>query len=318
MKKVLLLALLTTLLTPLSANGAESKFLGGPLTNLEFQGATINITLSNVPSKGGLYIQQCQEAPSGTRSPLCNKAVELWISNARGASFLPTDQIKFKPTGSFLVDSTKVDCTISKCGIFIRFDHTVPGDLSEDQFIPLSFKAAIDQSQILPPDQISATINGLAVSTRQPSTLGYRQSAEVIATSKAGASLTYRSLTPECSLNGIEVTPLTGVGECAIAVTSAGNATAAPITAILPIRLLLGVQELSGFSLPKSAKVSTKITLPKVSNFGERIKYKLKGPCVIKGSALTVNKGKCVINIKAAGQESKYQALALSLMISGK
>ena len=319
MKRVLLLTLLATLLMPVSAQGAETKFVGGPLTNLDFQGAIINITLSNVPTKGGLYIQQCQEAPSSSARPtLCNKGAELWISTARGASFLPTDAIQFKPTGSYLVDSTKVDCTTSKCGIFLRFDHTVPGDLSEDQFIPLTFKAAADQSQVLPADEITASINGMAVSTRQPATLGYRQSVNVVAISKAGAPLSYRSLSPACALNGVEITPLTGVGECAIAVSSAGNASATAITAILPIRLTLGVHELSGFTLAKRAKANAKIALPKVSNFGESVKYKAKGSCGVKGFTLTIKKGKCVIKASAIGQESKYQGLAQSFQITGR
>jgi len=139
MKKLVLVALIVSLLSPVSAQAAETKFSGGPLTNLDYQGATVNIALSNVPAKGGLYIQQCVEAPAGSRSALCNKAIELWISTARGASFLPTAAIVFKPTGSFISGTTTVDCTVSKCGIFMRFDHTVPADFSEDQFFPLTF-----------------------------------------------------------------------------------------------------------------------------------------------------------------------------------
>ena len=101
MKKIIVaLGLIGALLVPASANAAETKFTGAPLTNLDSQGATINIMLLGVPAKGGLYIQECVEAPAGTRSALCNTAVQLWISTARGASFLPTDVIKFKPTGS--------------------------------------------------------------------------------------------------------------------------------------------------------------------------------------------------------------------------
>jgi hypothetical protein len=134
----------------------------------------------------------------------------------------------------------------------MRYDHTVPGDLSEDQFIPLTFKAAIAGAVALPVDEISATINGIAVSTKAPITLGYRQLATVIATSKAGAALTFASLDPNCALKGTEVTPLKGAGECAISVTSAGNATAAGVTAILPIRLTLGVQTIPAIAAKKS------------------------------------------------------------------
>ena len=318
MKKLVLLALIAALLTPMSAQAAQTKFVGGPLTNLDYQNATINIALTDVPTKGGLYIQQCVEAPAGTRSALCNKAVELWISTARGASFLPTAAIVFKPTGSYLVGTTTVDCLVSKCGLFMRFDHTVPADFSEDQFFPLTFKAAVAGSTTLAADEVSATINGVSVTTRTPITLGYRQISTVAAVSKSGATLTYRSLAPACALNGLQITPLSGTGECAIAVTSAGNSTASPITVILPIRLTLGVQSLGGFTLPETAKAFSKSALPSVSNFGEKVKYKATGACSVVRSVLTVRRGKCEINATAVGKKALYEGLNQKLVITGK
>ena len=318
MKKLVLVALIAALLTPMSAQAAQTKFVGGPLTNLDYQNATINIMLTDVPTKGGLYIQQCVEAPAGTRSALCNKAVELWISTARGASFLPTAAIVFKPTGSYLVGTTTVDCLVSKCGLFMRFDHTVPADFSEDQFFPLTFKAAVAGSTTLAADEVSATINGVSVTTRTPITLGYRQISTVAAVSKSGATLTYRSLAPACALNGLQITPLSGTGECAIAVTSAGNSTASPITVILPIRLTLGVQSLGGFTLPETAKAFSKSALPSVSNFGEKVKYKATGACSVVRSVLTVRRGKCEINATAVGKKALYEGLNQKLVITGK
>jgi hypothetical protein len=317
-KKLVLVALIATLMTPISAQAAQTKFVGGPLTNLDYQSATINIVLTDVPTKGGLYIQQCVEAAAGTRSALCNKAAELWISTARGASFLPTAAIAFKPTGSYLVGTTTVDCLVSKCGVFMRFDHTVPADFSEDQFFPLTFKAAVAGSTTLAADEVSATINGVSVTTRTPITLGYRQVSTVAAVSKAGATLTYRSLAPACSLNGLQITPLSGTGECAIAVTSAGNSTASPITVILPIRLTLGVQSLGGFALPETAKAFSKSALPSTSNFGEKIKYKATGACSVVRSVLTVRRGKCEISASAIGKKALYEGLNEKLVITGK
>jgi len=317
-KKLVLVALIAALLTPMSAQAAQTKFVGGPLTNLDYQNATINIMLTDVPTKGGLYIQQCVEAPAGTRSALCNKAVELWISTARGASFLPTAAIVFKPTGSYLVGATTVDCLVSKCGLFMRFDHTVPADFSEDQFFPLTFKAAVAGTTTLPADEVSATINGVSVTTRTPITLGYRQISTVAAVSKSGATLTYRSLAPACALNGLQITPLSGTGECAIAVTSAGNSTASPITVILPIRLTLGVQSLGGFTLPETAKAFSKSALPSVSNFGEKVKYKATGACSVVRSVLTVRRGKCEINATAVGKKALYEGLIEKLVTTGK
>lgn len=305
-------------MAPISAQAAETKFVGGPLTNLDYQGATVNISLSNVPAKGGLYIQQCVEAPAGTRSALCNKAVELWISTARGASFLPTAAIAFKPTGSFVAGTTTVDCTVSKCGIFLRFDHTVPADLTEDQFFPITFKAAVAGATTLAADEVTASINGVAVTTRAPATLGYRQVATVAAVSKAGAALTYRTLAPACALSGQQITPLAGAGECAISVTSAGNATAAPVTVILPIRLTLGVQTLGNFALPESLKAFSKTNLPTTTNFGEKITYKAIGACSVVRSVLTMRRGKCEINATSASRKALYEGLNTKLTTAAK
>ena len=318
MKKLVLVALIASLMTPLSAQAAETKFVGGPLTNLDYQGATVNITLTGVPSKGGLYIQQCVEAPAGARSALCNKAVELWISTARGASFLPTAAIVFKPTGSFVSGTTTVDCTVSQCGVFLRFDHTVPGDFSEDQFFPLTFKAAAAGTTTLAADEVTATINAVAVTTRTPATLGYRQVATVAAVSKAGAVLTYRSLAPACALNGQQITPLTGVGECAISVTSAGNATAAPVTVILPIRLTLGTQTLGNFALASTLKAFSKTNLPTATNFGEKVTYKAVGSCSVVRSVLTMRRGKCEITATSAGRKALYEGLNTKLSTAAK
>jgi hypothetical protein len=306
MKKLVLVALIASLLTPVSAQAAETKFVGGPLTNLDFQGATVNIQLSNVPAKGGLYIQQCVEAPAGTRSALCNKAVELWISTARGASFLPTAAIAFKPTGSFVSGTTTVDCTVSKCGIFMRFDHTVAADFSEDQFFPLTFKAAVAGSTTLAADEVTAAINGVAVTTRAPATLGYRQVATVAAVSKAGAPLTYRSLAPACALNGQQITPLAGAGEVA------------PVTVILPIRLVPGSQTLGGFALPVSLKAFSKTNLPTETNFGEKVTYKAIGSCSVVRSVLTMRRGQCEITATSKARKGLYEALSTKLTTAAK
>ena len=318
MKKLILVALIAALMTPVSAQAAQTKFVGGPLTNLDYQNATINIALTDVPAKGGLYIQQCVEAPAGTRSALCNKAVELWISTARGASFLPTAAIAFKPTGSFVSGTTTVDCTVSKCGVFMRFDHTVPADFSEDQFFPLTFKAAVAGTTTLTADEVTATINAIPVTTRTPATLGYRQVATVAAVSKAGATLTYRSLAPACGLNGQQITPLTGVGECAISVTSAGNSTASPVTVILPIRLTLGAQTLGTFTLPETLKAYSKTNLPTATNFGEKVKYKAIGACSVVRSVLTMRRGKCEINATSSGRKALYEGLNAKLVTAAK
>ncbi len=314
-KIVVAIALATSLLVPVSASAAETKFTGGPLTNLDSTSATIHIALSNFPTKGGLYIQECVAAPVGTRPAICNNAVQLWVSTAGGASFVPTADIIFKPTGTFMSGTTAVDCTVSKCGIFMRYDHTVPGDLSEDQFIPLTFKAAVGTATTLAPDEVSATLNGVVMSTKAPIKLAYRAPAILAATSKAGATLTYTSFAPACTLVGMTVTGLKGSGYCDIAVTSPGNASASSVTAHFPIELIPGVQTLGVFALPESAKAFSKITLPSTTNFGETIKYKAIGACSVVRSTLTLRRGNCEINTSAIGRPTLYAGLNAKLTI---
>lgn len=310
MKKiVLVLALATSVVMPSSVQAAETKFAGGPLTNLAAQGAVINIQLSGVPTKAGLYIQQCVQNAAGARPEICNKANELWISNDPRASFSPKAAIQFKPTASFVSGSTTVDCTVSTCGIFMRFDRTAGSDFSEDQFIALTFRSAAAGTVVLPADEITATINGIAVSTRAPMTLGYRQVATVEAVSKAGATLTYEAISPACALNGREITPLKGSGECAISVISAGTETASEVTAILPIRLILGVQTIPAIAAKKS------VTLAAKTNFGEKVSYRASGSCSVKKSVLTAKKGKCTINASAAGQDGLFGALEKKVVL---
>jgi len=200
----------------------------------------------------------------------------------------------------------------------MRFDHTVPADFSEDQFFPITFKAAVAGTTTLTADEVTATINGVAVTTRTPATLGYRQVATVAAVSKAGATLTYRSLAPACALNGQTILPLTGVGECAISVTSAGNSSAAPVTVILPIRLTLGAQTLGTFTLPETLKAYSKTNLPTATNFGEKVKYKAIGACSVVSSVLTMRRGKCEINATSGGRKALYEGLNVKLVTAAK
>jgi hypothetical protein len=310
MKKIAIaLALVASILVPTNAQAAQATFMGGPLTNLDSP-ASIHIALGNFPANGGLYIMQCVEGVSGARPSPCNTPVQLWVSTSPGASFLPTADIMLKPTSKF----TGADCTVVKCGIFIRYDHTVPNDLSQDQFIPLTFKAGTTTTVALPNDEISATINGEVLSSKTPIKLGYRAPALLNATSNAGATLTYQSLAPACSLTGMKITALKGTGFCDIAVTSAGNATTSGITSHFPIELTLGVQTIPAFKVVANKK----ITLPKRTNFGELVTYLGTGSCTTTKNVVTAKKGTCTIVAGARSATDLYEPLNLRLVLKVK
>jgi len=317
-KFAVVITLLVSLLVPTPAQAAQTQFTGSPLINLESQGANISIILGNFPSRGGLYMQQCLEEKTGSRPAICNKAAELWISASRGASFVPNSPIVFKPAGVFTSGTTTVDCTVSKCGVFLRYDHTVPGDLSEDQFFPLTFKVSTVGVAVLTPDEITANINGVALSTRDAFTLGYRQVAVMSATSKAGAALSYESLAPACAISNGNITALTGTGLCSIAVTSLGTATASATTVRFPIQLAFGTQTISGFKVAPSNKAGTKINFPKLTNFGEKITYRTSPACSAALAKATVKKGTCKVRASALGKADSYAPLMVSYTFKGK
>lgn len=314
MKKIVVcIALVASLVFPANAQAAETKFVGGPLTNLELSGATINIALSNFPKLGGLYIQECVEAAVGTRPTLCNGTVQLWISTAAGASFTPTANIIFKPTATFSAGSTAIDCRVSKCGVFLRYDHTVPGNLNEDQFIALTFKSG-SGSVAKPVDEISAAINSIALSTRVPMKISYRQVATLTATSKTGAALTFASLAPACALKSMKIIALKGGGYCDIAITSPGNLEFASVTAHFPLELIPGIQTIPTFSI-SSAKRSV---LPKKTNFGELVTYSASGNCTVVKNIVKASKGSCTLDISAPGITALYQSLNTQLVTEVK
>ena len=311
-KLVIIAALIASVLVPSSAQAAQTTFAGGPLTNLDSP-ASIHIALSNFPTAGGLYVMECVQGDAGVRPTLCNAAVQLWVSTSTGASFAPTADIVLKPTASFTAGSTAVDCTVSKCGIFLRFDHTLPTDLSQDQFIALTFKASTPVAT-RPTDVISASINGQALSAQVPMKIAYRQLATLAATAQSGATLTYDSLAPACALKAMAITALKGSGFCDIAITSPGSLSLAGYTAHFPLELTLGVQTIPTIKVGanKKAILATK------TNFGEPVTYLGTGSCTTTKNVLTAKAGTCTVVAGARGQSGLYSPLNLRVVLKVK
>ena len=310
MKKIaVVVALIASMVVPTQAHAAQTGFMGGPLTNLDPTAASVHIALSNFPKAGGLYIQQCVQAAAAVRPTVCNNAVQLWISTSAGASFVPTADIVFKPTTLFNSGTTAVDCAVSQCGIFIRYDHTVPADFTEDQFIALTFKSGTVLST-KPVDEITATINGLALSSRAPMKISYRQLAVLAASSKSGAVLTYASLAPACALKAMAITALKASGYCDIAITSPGSLEFAPVTAHFPLELTLGVQTIPTIQVSGKRRTS----VPKKTNFGEVVTYVGTGSCTVEKNIITAKKGTCIIVAGARGVDGLYSPLNLRVV----
>ena len=299
MKRIVLAVFVAVglLVAPTPAN-AQAKVVGGPLTDLS-AAPTINLSITGFPAKAGLYFQQCAAPTSAARPTACNDAAQLWISTERGANFTPTANIVFKPVASYKTRAgEEIDCRKVSCGIFIRFDHNNGADLSQDNFIALTFKSG-DNAPVLISDEITASIGGVTLSQSNPITMAYRAPGLLIFSSKSGATLTAKSYAPACTLVDGVVTALKGAGACDIGITSPGNATYGPIEVHFPIYLKPGNDGILSKAYPTSLKVRKSAVLKSDSLFGEKLSFKSSNKvCRVTGSKVTaLKKGTCLISI---------------------
>jgi hypothetical protein len=304
------------LVAPTPAN-AQAKVVGGPLTDLSAS-PTINLSITGFPTKAGLYFQQCAAPTGSTRPTTCNDAAQLWISNERGANFAPTANIVFKPAASYKTRTgQEIDCRKVSCGIYIRYDHNNSGDLSEDNFIALTFKSG-DNTPPLVSDEITASIGGVTLSQRNPITMAYRAPGLLIFSAKSGATLSAKSYAPACTLVDGVVTALKGTGACDIGITSPGNATYGPIEVHFPIYLKPGNDGILSKAYPTTLKIRKSAILKNDSLFGEKLKFKTTSKtCSVYGSkVIALRKGACVLSITGPSVANLFAGVKESYTIT--
>ena len=318
MKRIVLAVVVAAglLVAPTPAN-AQAKVVGGPLTDLSAS-PTINLSITGFPTKAGLYFQQCAAPTGATRPTTCNDAAQLWISNERGANFAPTANIVFKPAASYKTRTgQEIDCRKVSCGIYIRYDHNNSGDLSEDNFIALTFKSG-DNTPTLVSDEITASIGGVTLSQRNPITMAYRAPGLLIFSAKSGATLTAKSYAPACTLVDGVVTALKGTGACDIGITSPGNATYGPIEVHFPIYLKPGNDGILSKAYPTTLKIRKSAILKNDSLFGEKLKFKTTSKtCSVYGSkVIALRKGACVLYITGPSVANLFAGVKESYTIT--
>lgn len=294
-----------------------------PLTELDPAGADIHLGLQNFPANHGLYISEGVKPASGAHATSLYDQSTIWVSESPAIANFPAplsptkSDVKIHVVSAFTDKAgVAVDCTKSVCGLFFRLDHTAPGDTSEDQFFPISFKAGAPVAA-LALDTISVAINGSVVPANIPGVLSYRAPITFVVTTGSGASVTLTSYTPECAVSGFTITALKGAGQCDIAVSSPGNASYGPKTSHYPFNLSLGTQ--SAGPLKAAAKMGKKITLAKETNFGEKISYKSTSPKICSVAANNVKvltSGSCILVATATARTGLYSAYSAKIVLS--
>lgn len=309
------LAISSFAFTP-QANAETFVWASAPLTNLDPAGATINGGFTKFPTKAGMYIQQCVAPIGAARPATCSDTLQLWVTPAGGqGTTSPTGGIAMKVSGSITGRGVSVDCTKVQCGLFFRLDHTAPTDTSEDKFLPISFREGA-AAPVLAADEISVTLNGKALVRNVPSNLAYRAEAKIVAVAKSGATVTFTSLTPDCSYSNGIFTALKGAGQCALAYSTVATATTAAATGNFPFILTPGVQKITLKSLD-IAKNKAK-ALPAESNFGQSISYKSNSKnCRIELNLVEV-KGPCTLTATAPAKDGMWSALKSTIKVTIK
>lgn len=200
-----LIFMLVSIALPVTAQAAEMVIKPSKTTNLAVE-ETITIVLENFPSKAGIYLQQCVEPAMGLRPVDCNPQTQLWITNARGGSFMPNSTISMKLVAKYAA----TDCVSQKCGIVARYDHTAGTDTSEDQFLPIAFSTG---NTVV--DTPKSVIEGQSIGNL-PKSLNVGKRLSLPIQTLQGINISYRSAsTKVCSVKNNVVRAIKQ-GECKV------------------------------------------------------------------------------------------------------
>jgi len=312
---------------------AATTFQGGPLTALSSDAPTsIHIALAGYPTTHGLYIEQAVKTTDGSRPTV--HGAPLWVSAfamdlSQGATSIKGDIVLVVDNGH----AWGADCAHQQCGIFMRADHNATANLTEDQFIPLSFLAstapapapastsapiAAPATPVIPVDTLAVSANGVAFVENVPGSITYRTPLTFAAKTGSGVAVTLKSYTPDlCPVNGLVVDALKGTGVCDIAVISTGDAMHAPKTAHFPLMVSPATQTLA--TATSSVKVGKTVSLTGSTTFGEMITYVTSSKnCSVKGSTVKgLKAGSCAVSASAPGT-ANYSALKASVVVTVK
>ncbi|MBC9005275.1 neocarzinostatin apoprotein domain-containing protein, partial [Micromonospora aurantiaca (nom. illeg.)] len=146
--------------TPAPAHAGTATGSGGqkltvtPSTDLSRSGATVSVSGRGYDVDKGIYVAYCVDNGPGVAATPCGGGADTtgslgasqWISSnpPAYAEGLPKP---YGPGGSFSVTVKvtptigDVDCTVRRCAVVTRADHTRASDRSQDVRVPVTFAA---------------------------------------------------------------------------------------------------------------------------------------------------------------------------------
>ena len=302
------------------ANAAGYGVSVTPTTGLR-SGDKVTVTVSGLSGTLGVYVSVCKAGPGAMDIPtICDQTSTQWVtSGAQGSVTSPvsmTVQSSFDGKASpSAPTTTTVNCLAEPCVVYARGDHNNRGDYSLIRVVPLAFAAG---GRIRTADNATASYGTTTLQPNQAGQLNYRTPIYLRVATTSGAKATLSSLTPDCAVNGQVVTALKGVGVCAIAATTRGNNTYAPLSVNFPFYLNPAVQTISA-SWPKPATRKVGGSLAMRSS---AFKSNMEQPVVLgtESAACTVAttssgwsvrfiaKGACTVTASATAKQDKWSA----------
>ena len=327
-RALLVMTLPISVITISSAYAAAPQLIytqstGAPISGTPTykSGDTAYFMITNFPATPaeGVYAYIAVQPAAGAKPTQSNSQGAVWISTQAGATFTPMQIISLKIDNG---NSWKADCAHQQCGIFVEGAHGTTS--AAQQFAPFNFQADSNPAPsatssptpttpavTLPKDNLSVLINGIPTAANGLSTIHYRENLRFIVSSPAKAEISFKSYTPTlCPVTATgEVTALKGSGQCDIAVEEGATTTTSASETHFPLNVVKGIQSLtvSAFAL----QVGKSATLATISNFGEKVSYKLSATksCSLKGSAIKALKvGACTL-IATAPAAANYPAM---------
>ncbi|MER7001468.1 hypothetical protein ABT297_00205 [Dactylosporangium sp. NPDC000555] len=144
-----------------------------PSAGLSRAGATVSISGQGYDVTKGIYVAYCVDNGAGAIPTPCGGGADTsgtlgashWISS-NPPSYAEGLAVPYGAGGSFTatlkVTATigDVDCTVRRCAVITRADHTRSGDRSQDVRVPVTFTAAAGTPTKAGPAPTTATTQG--------------------------------------------------------------------------------------------------------------------------------------------------------------
>jgi hypothetical protein len=198
-------------------------------TSLALAGEAVSVSVTGIPDGQGIYVYQCASillSPrQGAATCRSGMADSLWLTTNGGqGSGIASQQNQLTLLRTFSIGSTKFDCAVDACSVFVRRDHMGGStDFTLDTIVPISF------AKPTPTPKATQTLPTIASSVKVGKYISFRK------TTNANLLMVVTTSTPNICSVAISGTnfKVTGkkAGTCKLTLSQKGSAVANPLRA---------------------------------------------------------------------------------------